>query len=303
MEIKLANKSLLYSTKTFIGKVNLNNKTARNIIRLENISCFVYSRKLNMIVVGCYKGYIKIFNSKTFVCLKLIKASNFEILCMDICENLKIIALLSLSIEVWSLSKFKLINKVKLGSTNPVMKIIKESIYVVGSNRIMQVLDSKKLTHQFKSNNFGYFNDCLLISVTHGLIAYSNGSVHLYNIKTQSEVSNRSFKSSILNLKFVACYILCSTISGNVFYLDCYNLAIIKRLDLKRRYLSYINTSKDMNILVYSSENKSFILDFKKKTNNCILDRYIHIGIFMEKEKQFVFIDSRNLIFIIKRIY
>ena len=205
---------------------------------------------------------------------------------MDICKNAgKIVSLTKYEVKVWSLSTFKLEKMAKLRSPAFYLKIVEENVYLSGIDPYMQVIDLKKLECQCKTQNKGTFSEVLSISVVHGLLAFGLNELCLYNIKTQTEVCFRNLGSFIISLVFVQCYILCGTVQGKLFYLNCFDLALEKCFKLKNDGISFVSSSKDLNILAYSTENKSFLLDFERNRIIYSFDMKIDAGIFMENQK------------------
>ena len=233
--------------------------------------------------------------------LKLFKAHNYELKCLDICENRrKIVSLSSFELKVWNLSNFKLLKQVKLSSLTSYIKIVKQNIYLCGIDPCIQVLDMKNLLSHSQSQNQGYMGTCLSISITHGLIAYGHNQVHLYDLRSQTEVCSRLLGSHVMCLAFVQSYILCGTREKKLFYLHCSDLAIKKCFYLKKGPILYVSSSKDLNILVYTAEGKSFFLDFKRKSIYFSFDMKISLGLFMEQQKQFILCNREQEIFVIK---
>ena len=80
-DLILFNTSLYYKCgNAFIGKFDLVNRRAKNLIISKNLNRFICSKVCNILATGCSLGYLEIFNLKTLHRLKLIKSHNQKIL-------------------------------------------------------------------------------------------------------------------------------------------------------------------------------------------------------------------------------
>ena len=140
----------------------------------------------------------------------------------------------------------------------------------------------------------------LSISVSHGLVVYGFKQIYLYKIKKKVDTINRFLGICVLSLIFVGYYILCATTEGKVFYLDSRGLTIKRCLHLNKDMIRYVNSTKDLKILVYSSIYKSFLLDFKRKRIILVFKLPIIAGVFLEQKKNFAFITVGCVLYILK---
>ena len=227
-----------------------------------------------------------------------IKTFDFVIISMDLCVTSQIVVCMDYAyIHVLNLFSLKVIKKVQIGYLYAHIKIINECSYCIGINPNFKIFNLKKFVLRQKSQERGYFPSSLWISVSRGLIAYGYDQLYLYNMKLQTGTANRYLGMFNASISFVQCYILCASMSGGLFYLDSYGLAIKICFQLNIKEIHFISSSNDLNFIVYSNGIKSFVLDFNSKRIIFGFDLRIISGIFMEK-KTFAFLsDVKQFLF------
>ena len=145
-----------------------------------------------------------------------------------------------------------------------------------------------------------YYHSSLALSIELELIAFGLKTLNFYCLKNNIETGSIILEGLIISLDFIKFITACGTNTGQLFFVDSQSLNIIKQFALSKAPISFFLGSKNCEKLLYSSNNKSKIIDFNLSIVIFNYRSSIRVATFSEKDNLLVFLDNNFNLFILK---
>ena len=303
MKLGESGSKILICCNTLMLKSNLNeNKVFFSASQLCYFDYAVYAKEEGKIVTGD-ENMIKIFDSKDFKLISNKKHEMGKILHLDYNSKNKIIAgcFESLVIGLWHIFN---LNSSKVLCTYPTRAVLCRcefnQLYCFGEQGRIFTYNEKFEKNFITTISKEYLIRCICISTKLQLICYSNCSIYLYSLKTESDIARANVDLLIGCLAFADSTILCGNFCGRIFFLNVPDLVFIKVFYFSAYHIIFANLSKINRILAFSDFNKLKLLNFKAKRIMFKYDKGVLTGTFNEKFNFFVFVDMDFSIYLLK---
>ena len=297
---------IVINQKGTIDKINIITQVKVFNSNLNSMPrCCALAEKENLIIVGETSGCITALSMSSMEIVKSVNGHKDLICCITICLKGEFLASASIDayIKIWNIKKFSAFKIFFMNGYGIINFTFREKfIYACLSNSILKkiiFLDNSGQIEETKRGNFN--NSCLAVSIKLKLIAYANLNLELYSLETNLNFKTHKFSDFILSLSFAGSIIACGFDSGKIAILNIPELIEFQRFSLVYTRINYFVFSSRLDKLLYSTINRSHIVDFKNK--EVVFSHHIEIisGAFHKGTDSAILIDEQSTLWILRK--
>ena len=299
-------KLLVYiDQKNIILNINISTKIKISEKNLPSMSrCCAIAEEKKLIILGDISGYITTLELSSLKFIKSEKRHEDVVVSLMVCLDFNFVASGSLDscIKIFNIDTLSTFRSFYIGTQSLVcFAFHTKYIYAfsIGSGIQKISFDNSAVSEETKIKKF--HENCFAVSIKQKLIAYSNPELNLYCLEENIHLKSYNFHRFIFCLDFVGQVIACGLDSGKISLLNIPELIEFRIISLIYTRIDYFLFSSRKDKLLFSSINRSNIIDFKKKEVVFHHQKQIKFASFHKNTDSVIFVDKDNDLYILRK--